>query len=93
MPGGLYKAVYKQGGQGGHRLGWREVVTAPISGGITYHSFSRSRCELCLSRRLGKSEQGHRVFCSGGHSPMYYVISMAILLLLLVNALLLKVRP
>ena len=34
MPGGLYKAVYKQGGQGGHRLGWREVVTAPISGGI-----------------------------------------------------------
>ena len=36
--GGLYKAVYKQGGQGGHRLGWREVVTAPISGGITYHS-------------------------------------------------------
>ena len=32
--GGLYKAVYKQGGQGGHRLGWREVVTAPISGGI-----------------------------------------------------------
>ena len=43
MPGGLYKAVYKQGGQGGHRLGWREVVTAPISGGITYHSIQLTR--------------------------------------------------
>ena len=50
MPGGLYKAVYKQGGQGGHRLGWREVVTAPISGGITYHSarFEKFRPPSCM---------------------------------------------